>query len=120
MKRDMDVIREIVLALDSVDCVAPLNGILGLDQVVFAYQAQLLIEAGMVLGHAGGVQKGIPASAQLFRLTWSGHDFACSVKDDTLWNKAKLNVLKPAASWSFGVLLAYLKAEITRQIPGLD
>lgn len=30
------------------------------------------------------------------------------------------HVIKPSASWTFGVLLEYLKVEIRRHIPGLD
>ena len=35
----------------------------------------------------------------------------------SLWRKAKDNVLKPAGSWTFGVLLEYLKSEITGRLP---
>lgn len=48
----------------------------------------------------------------IWRLTWSGQDFAQSIMDDTLWRKAKENVLKPLGSWTFAVLGDYLNGEI--------
>jgi hypothetical protein len=47
-------------------------------------------------------------------------DFADAIVDDTLWRKAKDQVIKPSASWTFGILLGYLRAEIGRGVPGLD
>ncbi|SDP99874.1 DUF2513 domain-containing protein [Ectopseudomonas hydrolytica] len=115
MKRDMDLIRKIVLAVET----APRQELSDVDQQAFNYHANLLIEAGLAEGAVGPLQRGIPAMIVLWRLTWNGHDFADSIKDDTIWNKARENVFKPTASWSFGVLLTYLKAEIIRNIPGI-
>ncbi|HCT9956223.1 TPA: DUF2513 domain-containing protein, partial [Pseudomonas aeruginosa] len=64
--------------------------------------------------------RGYPASAQLWRLTWEGFDFAATIREDTLWKKAKDVILKPSASWSFGLLREYLKTEMARKLPGLE
>lgn len=119
MQRDMDVLRQILLALDSEGKVL-LTGLDGMDKDVFCFHAQLLIEAGLAEGTLGAKNKGYPASAQLWRLTWEGYDFASTIREDTLWKKAKDVILKPSASWSFSVLRAYLKAEIIRKVPGLE
>jgi len=118
MHRDMDVIRKIVLAVRSApDAVSSVDGITKQD---FAYHAQLLDEAGLISAAIQGQGKRIAETAVIFRLTWAGQDFADSIIDDTLWNKAKENIIKPSASWTFGILLEYLKYEIKRRIPGLD
>jgi hypothetical protein len=117
MKRDMDVIRAIVLEVRSSD--SPVSRVDGIESDVFSTHAQLLEEAGLVHAAIQGDKRAARA-AVIFRLSWAGHDFADSIIDDTIWNKAKDNVIKPAASWSFGILLEYLKLEIKRNVPGLD
>lgn len=119
MQRDMDVIRQILLALDEPGKIL-LNEVDGVDKDVFCYHAQLLIEAGLVEGALGAKSKGYPATAQLWRLTWEGHEFTSAIREDTLWKKAKEAVIKPTTSWTFAILRAYLKAEAIRKIPGLE
>lgn len=117
MNRDMDVIRQIVLAVR--DSNEPIAKVEGMEPAVFNYHAQLLDEAGLVKASLGSSDKRLPTVAMIFRLTWAGHDFADSITDDTLWQKAKDTVIKPTASWTFGILLEYLKVEIRSHIPGL-
>ena len=116
MKRDMDLIRAMVIALEN----SHLNGLPDVDKAEFNYHAQLLIEAGLAEGALAPAQRGIPTAALLWRLTWLGHDFADAIRNDTIWDSAKEKVIKPSASWTFGVLLDFLKLEIRRHIPGLE
>lgn len=118
MHRDMDIIRKIVLAVRE----APehVNAVDGVSSDEFARHAQWLEEAGLVAAAIQGGGKQTAKAAVIFRLTWAGNDFADSIIDDTLWKKAKDNVIKPSASWTFGILLEYLKVEIKSRIPGLD
>lgn len=120
MKRDMDLIRMIILGARETPNGSPLMGVPGVADETFAEHVQILEEAGLLF--AAIAPKGMqPAKkAAVWRLTWAGHDFADSILDDTIWNKAKEHVIKPSASWTFGVLLEYLKVEIRRHIPGLD
>lgn len=118
MRRDMDVIRKIVLAVR--DAPGIINAVEGIAPGDFAFHAQLLEEAGLVSAAIQGGGKRIAEAVVVFRLTWAGQDFADSIADDTIWEKAKAHVIKPSASWTFGVLLEYLKFEIKSRIPGLD
>lgn len=119
MKRDMDVVRKMVLALR--DANEPISGISDINEHQFAYHAQLLEEAGLVRAALSpDTGKAMARKAILHRLTWDGQDFADAILDDTVWKRAKENVLKPAGSWTFSVLLEYLKYEIKRRIPGLE
>jgi len=112
----MDVIRQIVLAVR--EAKGGVGGLDGLEPDVFAEHVRLLDEAGLVTAAVQAVQQRTTA-AVVWRLTWAGQDFADAIKDTSLWQKAKDDVIKPAGSWTFGVLLDYLKAEITRGLPGL-
>jgi len=55
----------------------------------------------------------------IVRLTWEGCDFADAVRSDTLWKKAKEMVIKPTASFTFGLLKDWLKSEIAQGLPTL-
>ena len=124
MKRDMDVVRKIVLAVHEAPLGSSTSQVDGVDAKVFAAHAQLLMEAGLVQAALLGADKNnpqapmkrIPESAIIYRLTWSGQDFADAIRDETLWNRVRSKVIKPAGSWTFGVLLDVLKSEIVTQI----
>ena len=108
MKRNMDIIRAI--ALETRNSNSSVNSVPEVSTEDFAFHAQLMEEAGLIHAAIQG-DKRTARAAVIFRLTWLGHDFADSVIDDTVWNKAKENVIKPAVSWSFSVLIEYLKHE---------
>ncbi len=114
MKREMDIVRKIIIQVN--DSNKPLSSIEGVKPDVFAYHAQILNEAGLLIASVNGNGVRPATSAVIHRLTWSGHDFADSIRDDTIWNKAKNNVMKPMASWSFSILIKYIETEISRQI----
>lgn len=108
--RDMDVIRAMVLA--SAASNTPLHGVEGVSEGDFAAHAELLDEAGLakcLIGYNNESGPTIADDAVVLRLTWSGFDFAQSIIDDTVWNRVKDDVLRPAGSWTFEVLLEYLK-----------
>ena len=120
MKRDMDIIRKIILATRNSETPHPLSGVEGISNDDFAQHVQLLEEADLVKAAINGGDSRPAFAAVIYRLTWSGHDFADAIAEDSVWQKAKENVLKPTASWTFGILLDYLKVEISSRIPGLD
>lgn len=112
MDRDMEVIKKIILAVKESDKFV--TKVEGIPDDLFKFNAALLIESGLVLGKEMPSSKSntqIPFTVIVFRLTWDGFEFAELVKDETLWEKAKKHVLKPASGWTFSVLLEYLKQE---------
>lgn len=116
MKRDMDIIRRIVLAVrDSEGVVRDLDGV---AHDIYLEHARLLEEAGLVTASIQVIQQRTNV-ALIWRLTWAGQDFADAISDDTLWRKAKENVIKPAGSWTFDVLKEWLKSEISQGLPTL-
>jgi hypothetical protein len=115
----MDLVRRIVLAArDNEVPGQPVGKFDDVDAGTFGEHVQLLVEAGLIGAAVQATQHRV-TTALVWRLTWTGHDFAQAIVDDTIWSRAKDNVLKPAGSWTFSVLLEYLKIEIRRHIPGL-
>ena len=86
MKRDMDIIRRIVLAAR--DEATPVRGLEGVSGEIFAEHVRLLEEAGLV-GAAVQVVQQRATAALVWRLTWAGHEFADAISSDTLWRKAR-------------------------------
>lgn len=118
MNRDMDLVRRIALATGDLPAGEQLRGLDGVPPEVFAQHVEWMQEAGLVAAIISASVGG-PRYAAVSRLTWSGCDFADVVRDDTLWLKAKEKVLKPSASWTFGLLTEWLKAEISQGFPTL-
>lgn len=119
MKRDMDLIRRI--ALETADL--PYNSTLdGLDDVapdVFGMHVIWMEEAGLIRASISEYSSGEPPTCFVQRLTWVGCEFADAIRSDTLWAKAKTNVLKPGMSFTFDVLKDWLKTEIAQGLPTL-
>lgn len=93
MKRDMDLARSILLAVEADDSPFGLDGletaIEGADEATVGYHIDLLIDAGLVVGDE---VSGFGDKGQVFcsvRLTWTGHEFIDAARDDTRWNRAK-------------------------------
>ena len=117
MKRDMDIIRQIVLAVRDSDGVV--RGLEGVEFEVYAEHVRLLDEAGLIDASIQVVPQRRVIAALVWRLTWAGQDFADAISSDTLWHKAKETVIKPTGSWTFDVLKEWLKTEISQGLPAL-
>jgi hypothetical protein len=117
MNRDMEAIRNIVIAIKN--ATSTVDTVEGVKDDVFKFNAMLLIEAGLAKGTSkqnSRTSTAIPDVVIIHRLTWEGFDFADAIKDDTIWEKAKEIILKPTCSWTFGILLEYLKQEIKTKL----
>lgn len=116
MHRDMEVIRKIIIITKETEGVS-VSSVAGIADEIFCFNAALLIEAGLVKGRV--MESGdppLPVAVDIFRLTWEGCDFADSINDETIWNKAKENIIKPGASWTFVLLGEYLKMLLAEKL----
>ena len=115
MKRDMDLIRAILQKVELCDDPWGLHETLDVEghtQNQVSYHIKLLHEAGLLVAREVSEMgtdgfRWWPGS-----LTWAGQDFLDAVKDDSLWRKAKETVIKPGASFTFDLLLAWLKTQV--------
>ncbi len=115
MKRDMDLIRNI---LKAVELSGNPNGMFepieinGHTKQQISYHIKILNDAGLL--DAQNVSTMHPDGFQWHpgSLTWAGQEFIALANDDTIWDKAKEFILKPSASFTFDLLLEYLKAQV--------
>jgi hypothetical protein len=117
MKRDFDLIRMILKETEGMDPDEQISGFTyeGIDDRITQAHVVLLLEAGLLDGTLVDYvseSKG----AIITGLTWAGHDFLDSIKDDSLWKKAKETVIKPAGGVAFSVLLEWAKAEASQRL----
>jgi hypothetical protein len=119
MKRDMELVRKILLKTEALEfeggepyeryCARTHNE---------AYQIALMKDAGLVDADIDTIG-GIPAEATIIRLTWAGHDFLDSSRDSKIWKMAVEHIIKPGASWTFSILVEWLKQEARRRVFGV-
>ena len=88
MKRDMELVRKILLALESSQENSAFDGY---DNYTVKYHEALVIEAGLATGSPmyGGSIPEIPVVVILTSLTWAGHELLDAIRNDTVWAKTK-------------------------------
>ena len=121
MKRDIDLIRRIALEVADMPFgyVLPNMRDEGIDDATFGLHAIWMREAGLIMAVIQEYQSGDPPTVHIARLTWNGCEFVDSIRDETLWQKAKTNVLKPDMSFTFDVLREWIKTEIIQGHPAI-
>jgi hypothetical protein len=116
MPRDMDLFRNVLLEAEKL----PLNNkwshirIEGKSNEEVCYHVKLASDAGFI------VAKFLPGSAEFAveRLTYAGHEFLDSAREDTLWAKAKDAVQKATGTLTIDGLKVALGALIHQAIKG--
>lgn len=89
MKRNMDLIRNIMLQVEASD--GPLDmddlGVLGQPEQVIAYHLRLLLQADLIDAIDACTKQGEEYLS--ISLTWDGHEFLDAARDPSRWEQAK-------------------------------
>ena len=100
MRRDFDLIRQILLRVEAVDTLdgKPDLKIEHFTDPDVAHNLDLIVQAGLISGVE--VKIGMDgywslSKVNLSTLTWPGHDFLDSIRDDSLWAKIKEKAKEP-------------------------
>ena len=111
MKRDLDLVRELLVHFDSKPTDAPeIPAIEGHAEIDVKYHLILLFEAGLIRADTETSKTGRVIRALPFSLTWQGHEFLDTARDTNAWNAAKKQVTSKTGSISFELLKALLTA----------
>jgi hypothetical protein len=114
MKRDMDTVRQILLAVAAAS--EPVEQLDDCDDSVFSYHVAILIEGGLVRGDVSDGPNLQPMAGSIFRLTWHGHEFLDAARNDTVWQKTTGTVRAKGLSLTFDLLKELLAATIRGQL----
>lgn len=115
MKRDMDIIRSILLNVEADKY--PYGSSVQLDGVsseICGHHAALLFDAGLAEGRLIKSDASGIVGATIDRLTSAGHDFCDGIRQDTIWNKAK----EHGASYGLSILVEYVKLQVHQLVFG--
>ncbi len=89
MKRDMDLVRHLLLRIEDAELFEQPDFEMGdYDVQDIDYNLDLIIQAGLVNGE-GNWSAGPTYNVAIRGLTWEGHDFLDAVRSDSIWHKAK-------------------------------
>jgi hypothetical protein len=121
MKRDMDLVRELLLKLEAFPAeygdVFAFNlgdadvAVDGRTDAEVMYHLELLRERGLIDSPGSQPMTGVTFSG----LTWQGHDFADSMRDSQIWLATKEGAEK-AGGWTFDLVIALAKGLIKKKI----
>ena len=126
MKRNMELVREILLKIEEATEPPNMSELL-LTSTGDGHEARLAYHIQMLVEEAGFV-RGIDASSMdgpdwiNLELTWQGHDFLATVRNPEVWRRTKDGVRK-VGEVSIDILAqmakAYLK-QVIKEHTGLD
>lgn len=116
MKRDMDLIRLLLLETEGEE---PRPDLTGYAEQQRIYHSALLIEAGLIHGIIRKDGKGLPAGTVRLRLTWAGHEFLDAARNDSIWKKAGEKIKQSGVQVSVAILEELLK-KLLKEAVGLS
>lgn len=118
MKRDMELVRKILIALDAYEhgYAPPGFTIAGYDQEVIGHHVWLMQDGHLVTAVVTTNFGGTSPVAVPVAITWAGHDFLAAVQNDTVWSKVKAELKDRGVTLPFTLLqdlaLKYLAAHV--------
>ena len=124
MKRDMDLIREILLWIEENIPWGEQHevAIEKRDPGAVGFHVVLLREAGLIVAHETSPST-VPlpehaAELKVTRLTWDGCEFLDAARDEKTWSRAKAEVSEKSGGLSFEIMKSVLIESIKRQLFG--
>jgi hypothetical protein len=116
MKRDMDLVRKILIFMSGNDQgpnVKWEDAIPGYTQAQILHHAHLMSQGNLIdTIDATSLDDFLPMALPV-SITWNGHEFLDASRDETLWERAKKHVIKPTGGVAMSVLTEWLKSQAT-------
>lgn len=108
MKRDMDLVRSILIQAELAD--GPLDA--GMiergehSERELHYHIELMAERGLIDANVQRAWGGEVLAATVNALTWDGQDYLDAMRDERLWARAKKAIAKSVGTTTFEVIKA--------------
>lgn len=112
MKRDWEMIRKILLEVESL---AP-NALLTLDSFpeedyqAISYHLEILAEAGILKGKIHKTPGGSPHQFHLIQLTWLGHNLIDAIRSEAIWQEIQCTLAAKNVTISVDFILSIAQA----------
>lgn len=119
MKREMELIRAILLAVESDEDPSKLEGY---DANTIKYHKILIIERELVRGSVQdtiGNKLKMPTHVDIESLTWEGHEFLDAVRDASVWNTIKSDFKDAGLSTVISVSKQLAEGYAKKKVEGL-
>ncbi len=100
MKRDLDLIRKLLLTIES----GEESDLSEYPPEVCNYHRALLIEAGLAVGHIHERSNGMPDAVLVQRLTWEGHEYLDAIRSEDIWARTKRTFKNQGVAMTFDLV----------------
>ena len=123
MKRDLDLLRSILLKIESLDSSCEIIRLqtfreLCDDDVILSLHIQLLVDAGFIEASDPFYADDTVQDFVINRITFAGYDYLDTVRDESVWNEIKQKLISIGKSASLDVVKA-LGTAIVKQHLGI-
>lgn len=121
MKRDMDLVRKILLEIEEKYVSTAIYGleVEGYDTAAVAYHCKILHDAGLISDYNANYGDDEIDYFSVGSLTWDGHDYLDKVRDDTLWAKTKDTIVQKGLPLILDTIKTVSSALITAAAEGV-
>lgn len=106
MKRDMDLVREILKELSETD--RPLDASAFVtdkrSREFVGYHIRIMQEAGLIVARIMSGDNDEYYMCQAVRMTWDGQDYLAAISSDTVWSKVKKTIAKTVGDASLATI----------------
>jgi hypothetical protein len=102
MKRDLDLVRQLMLQIEALPASPPVQ--YRADEVedsVLLKHLEMLISAGLVAGKISQSHGARGDVISISGLTWEGHEWVEMVRSQALWNEVKTTLMERAGAMTF-------------------
>ena len=118
MKRDMDLVRRLLFLIEEQnDTFSELKLPQDIDKTIAIYHLNLMEQAGLT---ENNIKYASDEPYWVYsQLTWEGHDFLDSIKNDTIWDKTKESIKSKGleiGQVSFNVLKDYVVIKLREKL----
>ncbi len=108
MKRDMDLVREILLKIEKHEHgMAPDNlSINGYTEEQVGYHVHLMGQAGLLKVADMTCRGSTSPAAMPIRMEWNGHEFLDAIRSDTIWDRTKKTFIESGVTMTIDLVKA--------------
>lgn len=121
MKRDMDLIREILLKAEELYVDTAINDLTidGYDMATVAYHCKLLHNAGYIFDYKAQYASNEIYTFAIGALTWAGNEYLEKIRDNSRWGKIKNTLIQKGLPFTIDMVKSVADAFITAAAEGV-